>query len=172
MNYEKDKTCCFIGHRKINEADRLKTDLYSIIEDLIINKGISTFLFGSRSRFDDLCYKVVTHLKTAYPHISRVYVRAEYPYIDDNYKSYLLERYEDTYFPNQIKNSGKAVYIRRNFEMIKKSDYCICYYDKSYAPPRRRNSRRDLTDYQPKSGTEIAYLYASEKCKCIINIYK
>ena len=43
-------------------------------------------------------------------------------------------------------------------------------YDENYAPPRRRNSRRDLTDYQPKSGTRLAYDYAVKKGKEIINV--
>ena len=47
--YDKNKTCCFIGHRKINEADRLKNDLKSAIIDLIENKGVCYFLFGSKS---------------------------------------------------------------------------------------------------------------------------
>ena len=54
--------------------------------------------------------------------------------------------------------------------MINQSDVCVVYYDENYAPPRRRNSRRDLADYQPKSGTKIAYDYAVRKGKTIINV--
>ena len=36
----KDKTCCFFGHRKIEETPELKTALVDVIEDLIINKDI------------------------------------------------------------------------------------------------------------------------------------
>ena len=46
--------------------------------------------------------------------------------------------------------------------MINKSDYCIVYYDENYLPPRRKNSRRDITDYQPKSGTAVAYDYETK----------
>lgn len=35
---EKDKACCFFGHRKIEETPELKTALVDTIEDLIINK--------------------------------------------------------------------------------------------------------------------------------------
>ena len=169
--YDKNKTCCFIGHRKINETDRLKSDVKSAIIDLIINKGVCIFLFGSKSAFNDLCHETVSELKEVYPHIGRIYVRAEYPYINDDYRSYLLEKYEDTYYPEHIENSGRAAYVERNYEMIQNSDYCICYYDENYAPPRRRNSRRDLFDYQPKSGTKIAYEYAVKKCRQVINIF-
>jgi hypothetical protein len=41
----------------------------------------------------------------------------------------------------------------------------VVYYDENYAPPRRRNSRRNLLDYKPKSGTKVAYDYAVKKKK-------
>ena len=170
--YEKNKTCCFIGHRKIHKTHRLIDDLHTTILDLIVNKGVCIFLFGSRSEFDDLGLEVVSELKKEYPHIRRVYVRAEYPYIDDDYKAYLLESYEDTYYPKHIENSGKSAYVERNIEMINNSDYCIFYYDATYKPQRIRKSSRDLTDYQPKSGTRIAYKYALEENKSVLNMYK
>ena len=163
-------TCCFFGHRKITETDELKSKLYNEIETLITYKKVHTFLFGSKSQFDDLCYKIVTELKEKYPHIKRIYVRAESPYIDDSYKNYLLESYEDTYYPSKMIDAGKAAYVERNYEMINNSRYCICYYDENYMPPRRKNSRRDLTDYQPKSGTRIAFDYARKEELNIINL--
>ena len=78
----KDKTCCFFGHRKIEETPELKTALVDVIEDLIINKDIDTFLFGSKSQFDDLCYDAVSELKNEHPEIKRIYVRAENEYRD------------------------------------------------------------------------------------------
>ena len=165
---EEKKTCCFFGHRKISETNKLKEKLYKIIEDLIIYKYVDTFLFGSKSNFDKLCLAVVTELKYKYPHIKRVYVRAEFQYIDDDYKAYLLQSYDDTYYPERISGSGRAAYVERNQIMIDRSNICIVYYKDDYSPPRRKNSRRDLTDYQPKSGTRIAYEYAQKKNKVVI----
>ena len=65
----KDKTCCFFGHRKIEETPELKTALVDTIEDLIINKGIDTFLLGSKSQFNTLCKNTLKEIKTKYPHI-------------------------------------------------------------------------------------------------------
>jgi len=165
---EEKKTCCFFGHRKISETNKLKEKLYKIIEDLIIYKYVDTFLFGSKSNFDKLCLAVVTELKYKYPHIKRVYVRAEFQYINDDYKAYLLQSYDDTYYPERISGSGRAAYVERNQIMIDRSNICIVYYKDDYSPPRRKNSRRDLTDYQPKSGTRIAYEYAQKKNKVVI----
>ena len=164
-----DKACCFFGHRKINETPELIERITKEIEFLITENEVSVFYFGSKSRFDDLCHKVTTELKEKYPHIKRVYVRSAFQLIPDWYENSLLEHYEDTYFPEHIENAGKASYVERNQEMINKSDFCVVYYDENYAPPRR-NSRRDLTDYQPKSGTRLAYDYAVKKGKEIINV--
>lgn len=166
----KQHSCCFLGHRTIEETPELIARLTSKVEALITEKAVNTFYFGSRSAFDSLCLKVVTGLKEIYPHIKRVYVRSAYPDISVSYKNYLLEHYEDTYFLEKMRGAGKASYVERNQEMIRKSDFCVFYYDENYAPPRRKNSRRDLSDYQPKSGTGIAYQYAIKKRKEIINV--
>lgn len=170
LDMDKEKTCCFFGHRKIDETQELKNNLCEIIENLIVNEKVETFLFGSKSQFDELCHKIVTELKEKYPHIKRIYVRSAYQYIPDWYEKSLLENNEDTYFPEHMEKAGKASYVERNQEMINKSDFCIVYYDENYLPPRRKNSRRDLCDYQPKSGTAVAYDYAVKKNKEIINL--
>ncbi len=150
------KTCCFIGHRNIEISDNLELRLEQIIEDLITNIGIEIFLFGSKSQFNDLCYEAVNKLKKKYPFIKRVYVRAEYEIIGDDYKKYLLGKYDSTYFPKSAVGAGKAVYIKRNFEMIDKSYYCVFYHDENC---------------QKRSGTKIAFEYALKKdCKHIKNV--
>lgn len=171
MDESKAYTCCFFGHRKI-EITTLTEALFRTIENLIVTKNADTFLFGSKSDFNDLCYKIVTALKDIYPHIKRVYVRAEFPYINDGYKNYLLQSYEDSYFPPQMINAGKASYVERNREMIDNSAFCVIYYDECYAPPQRKRSKTSFTNYQPKSGTKLAYEYAVKKGIEIINIRK
>ncbi len=153
-----ENTCCFFGHRTINETEELKSKLYEIIEKLIVEENVDTFLFGSKSRFNSLCVELVTKIKEKYPHIKRIYVRAEYPDINDQYTNYLLESYEYTYYPEHIIGSGRAAYIKRNYEMINKSHYCIVYYDEHNAPTTH------------KSGTKIALDYAIKRCKNIIRV--
>lgn len=169
MKSDKIHTCCFFGHRKIEVTDELIRRLEEIVEDLIINEKVNTFLFGGKSQFDNLCLTIVTELKKKYPHIKRIYVRAEFPYIDEDYTAYLLKSYDHTYYPKQLINAGKAVYVERNYEMIDNSNYCVIYYDENYIPPRRKSIRRDLFDYQPKSGTKLAYDYAVKKGLKIVN---
>lgn len=160
MTENKMYTCCFFGHRTVRITEELKNNLRCCIEELIVHRNITDFLFGSRSKFDELCYEITSELKRKYPHIKRIYVRAEYQYIKEDYRDYLLSYYEDTYFPAGISCAGKAVYIERNYEMINKSSYCVCYYDKNYISTKRH-----------KSGTKIAYDYAIRKGVQIMNVY-
>ncbi len=154
----KTNICCFIGHRTINETEELKLMLVEIIEKLIVREKIDTFLFGSKSRFNDLCLELVTEMKEKYPHIKRIYVRAEYPFINDDYEEYILKYYDDTYYPERIIDAGKAVYVKRNCEMINCSRICVFYYNEQNAPTAR------------KSGTKIAFNYAVKKRKHIIKL--
>lgn len=167
-----NKVCCFIGHRKISTKLELTNKLSETIELLITKRNIDTFLFGCNSEFDDLCYEIVSEIKEKYPNIKRIYVRAKYPYIDELYNNYLLEQFEDTYYPQSVINSGKASYVKRNQEMIDKSDICIFYYDENYELPQRKVSQNYVTSYKPNSGTKIAYSYAMKKNKEVINLTK
>ena len=167
----KEKTCCFIGHRKVSNMENLKDRVYETTENLILTDKVDTFLFGSKSEFNDLCLEIVTALKEKYPHIKRIYVRSAFPDISDRYEKYLLKQYEGTYFPKKVKGAGKASYVVRNKEMIDKSNFCIFYYDENYLPPRRRKNNSPPSDYQPKSGTAIAYEYALKNEIKIINVW-
>ena len=157
MNTQK-KTCCVFGHRKISEKDKLKEKLSDIFEKLIDSGDVDTFLLGSKSEFNELCRDVLAVKKEKHPHIQRVYVRGEYPYIDEDYENYLLERCEKTYFPKRAINAGRFSYIQRNYDMIDKSDICVIYFKKEYLP------------IVSKSGTETAYKYALRKKRTIINL--
>ena len=148
-------TCCFFGHREIIETEALKRKLINAIENLIVTKNVDTFLFGSKSRFNSLCLESVTELKDKYPHIKRIYIRAEFPIISDSYKDYLLKNYESTYYPEKLIDSGKAVYVERNYEMINQSHFCIVYYDKSLAPTKRKSGTKTALDYAIKHQKEI-----------------
>lgn len=160
-------TCCFLGHRKISNSDNLESALKTIIENLITKEQIDTFLFGSKSQFNNLCYTIVCELKEKYPHIKLVYVRAEYPYINNDYEEYLLSRYDETFFPDSLFGTGSAIYVKRNYEMIDRSSFCIVYYDETYVPAKSSHKQSAST----KSGTKIAYEYALKKGRKIVNVY-
>ena len=162
----------FIGHRKIQNSELLTEQIKQTVLNLIDEKQVDTFLFGSRSAFDDLCLETVTEIKKERPFIQRIYVRATYPYIDKNYENYLLTAYDATYIPDNVVNAGKAAYVERNFHIIDKADLCIFYYDKNYKPPLKPAARGRVFGEQPQSGTKIAYEYAVKKQKEIVNLFR
>jgi len=162
---------CFIGHRSIEKSQKLKCLLRKTVLELI-NKGVKRFLFGSMSEFDNLSWEIVTELKRTYPDIERVYVRSSYQYIDKSYEEYLLNSYEETYFPLKIEKAGKYSYVERNYEMIDNSTYCVFYYNENYMPTLNCQIKKNMSISQKRnSGTKIAYNYAVKKKKKIINLY-
>ena len=150
-----ENTCCFFGHRNIIETEELKAQLTETVEKLITEEKVDTFLFGSGSSFNSLCLDLVTQIKEKYPHVKRIYVRAEFPYITDQYLAYLLKSCDDTYYPEKILGAGRAAYVERNYEMINKSKYCIVYYDEQCAPSTRRSGTKIALDYAVKKDRKI-----------------
>ncbi len=153
-----NKTCCFFGHREITETEGLRHQVYLLTEKLILQNGVDTFIFGSKSRFNSLCYEQVSKLKRKYPFIKRIYARAEFLQIDETYKKYLLEHYEDTYCPPKVMGAGKAAYIERNRDMINKSRFCIVYFEENYAPKKRKSGTKAALEYAIRQNKKIFLL--------------
>lgn len=182
------KSCCFIGHRTITITDELYNRLSSIIEGLICTDHVTCFLFGSRSQFNDLCFDIVTALKNKYPQIKRIAynTRSECAILDENrlaneaiLSKYLridthIQGFEESITSDAMYVSGKASYIERNQIMIDASDYCIFYYDSNYAPQLKRISNKGITGVwtSGNSGTKLAYKYAMQKHKVVINVFQ
>ena len=161
----------FIGHRKIAANYSLYSKVRDLIFWLVDYKNANTFLFGSKSHFNDLCLQVATEVKKIRPNVKLIYVRAEYPHINEDYKKYLLNFYDDTFLPDKILNAGRAAYIERNCYMIDRADTCIFYFDKTYYPSCVQISNNHFGYSNTKvSGTKLAYDYALSKKKTIINV--
>lgn len=152
---KRETTCCFIGHRQIAETEKLRAALKTTIESLIVNEKVDTFLCGSKSRFNDLCLELVTEIKKSHPHVKRVYVRAEYPIISEEYEKYLLKCYEETYFPQKLAGAGRSVYVQRNIEMIKESGFCIVYLLEGERYATRKSGTKIAAEYASRQGCRI-----------------
>lgn len=148
-----------IGHRKINKTQDLVNKLTETIVNLIVNEGADTFLFGSKSEFNNLCYEVVTELRYTYPHIKRVFIRAEYQNISDDYLNNLLTFYEDTFYPKNVEEAGALAYVVRNEYLVLMCDILLAYYN----PNCKYRNRQ--------SGTKMAVEFAGINKKRIINVF-
>ena len=70
---------------------------------------------------------------------------------------------------NFLRNLKKS---KKHKKRTRLSDYCIFYYDENYQPEVRKYSKRSIGYYQPKSGTALAYNFAKQRKKTLINIFK
>lgn len=156
----KNQTIAFIGHRDLTVTKRLVIDLDLILEEKIMLENAKYFLFGSKSKFNDLCYNRVSKYKRAVPGLVREYIRADYEFLSEKYADFLNERYERTEYPSALKNSSENRYIKRNKIMIDRCDILITYYDANYVSARGY-----------RSGTAIAVEYAKRKRKKVINLF-
>lgn len=172
---EKHKTCSFFGHRKLETTITLKQKIRICIEEMITKYNVQTFVFGSKSKFNDLCHLIVSELKEKYPNIKRIFytckserctLEIEREKLEKLYSRLLNQEicllgFEKEFEHKTKHEAGRASYIERNQAMINDSDYCVFYYDKNYVPSTNTNS-----------GTKIAYEYAVRKKKKVINLCK
>ena len=121
---EKNKTCCFFGHREVMHNIRPK--LTAIIEKLITEDGVTEFYLGNQGQFDSMVRSVLKELKVKYPHIRYTVVLAYMP--DEHIK----EVYgEDTLYPDGLETVPRRFAIsKRNDWMIQHSGYAVCYVHK------------------------------------------
>ncbi len=173
------QSCCFIGHRKIQDKERVFLCVKKVIETLIVENGVRVFNFGSKSEFDDLCHLAVTELQKEYSYIIRINYNRKSEYVvrkeeksqlEESWSSLLkkditLKDFDDSKISDRVRNAGKASYVERNREMIDDSIYCVFFYNDEYKP--QTNPHYSSSG---KSGTKLAYNYAVRKNKNIINV--
>lgn len=131
-------SCCFTGHRKIENREKLQKDLLTVLETLIKN-GATDFYAGGAIGFDTLAADAVLRLREKYPHIRLHLVlpcsrdeqtkywtpaqRAEYDRIFSLADT--VEYTAGAYSPDCMK--------KRNARLTELADCCVCCYDKRKA---------------------------------------
>ena len=167
------KSCSFFGHRDTPQTEELKQKIRETVERLIVEEGIDTFLFGSRSKFDELCHMVVTELKEKYPHIRRIAYLCKHEagclvgagtslkqkIKDFTGRDEYVAEYEEIKKSDRVNSAGRACYVERNQWIINDSEFAIMHYENSKSMNRH-------------SGTFLIYGYAQQKGKILINVYE
>lgn len=164
------ETCSFFGHRDTRQTEELKEKIRETVERLIVEKGVDTFLFGSRSKFDELCHIVVTELKEKYPYIRRIAYLCKHETaclagagaetrrtikLVTGRDVYVGE-YEEIKKSDRVNSAGLVAYVERNQEMISDSNFVIIYFYKNE---------------KESNGTMLVYKYAKGKRKTLINVF-
>ena len=162
------KACSFFGHRDTEQTEELKQKVREIVVRLIIEEGVDTFLFGSRSNFDELCHIVVTELKEKYPHIQRIayLCRHESGCLAGEGKDeqrrikeltgrdVYVREFEDIKKSDRVNSAGRACYVERNYWMIEESHCLVLYCDEG--------------GKLKSSGTKLVWKYAKRKKSILI----
>ena len=149
-----NKSCCFFGHREINETDELRERVTAVIERLIKEDNVDTFLFGSKSRFDSLSLELVTELKQKYPHICYSVALA---YMPGKGQKYELYSQTETFLPEGIENVPRRFAISyRNKWMVKESDIVVCYITHLWG------GAAQFAEYAQRQGKEVINLAGSD----------
>ena len=160
------KACSLFGHRDTEQTEELKVKVRDVVERLIVEEGVDTFLFGSRSKFDELCHIVVTELKEKYSHIQRIaYLckhesgclagegKGEQRRIKElTGRDVYVREFEDIKKSDRVNSAGRAAYVERNYWMIDESDFAVFYLS---------------LNYTSNSGTIVADEYARKKRRII-----
>ena len=141
------KSCSFFGHRDTEQTEELKQKVRETVERLIVEEDVDTFLFGSRSKFDELCHIVVAELKEKYPHIQRIAYLCKHEsgcLVGEGAKmkqqikqltgrDVYVPEYEDIKKSDRVNSAGRAAYVERNYWMIDESNYAIIHINKNYS---------------------------------------
>ena len=179
------KTCCFIDSGIVYINRRKETQIYDVLESIVVNDGVGTFIFGGRTTFADMCLDIVTALKNKYPHITRV------RYICGNEAAVLqskYDRYKGIYMPFEGMSvyqaivdkeyrvtpksvGGPDVYAERDMAMVDNSDICVFYYSDERHMVSQYN-RHEIAFCIEDVNCKNIYNHARQKHKKIINLYK
>ena len=168
------KACSFFGHRDTLQTDELKQKVRETVERLIVKEGVDTFLFGSRSKFDELCHIVVTELKEKYPQIQRIAYLCKHETAclvgtgmeerrrikELTGRDVYVREVEEIKKPDRVNSAGRAAYVERNQDMINASNYCVFFYCPYKSKVRSKKLTQGVCKHQTISGTALAFLYA------------
>lgn len=150
----KSKTCCFTGHRKMNDADILK--IIGILEDEIvklIKDGYQYFGSGGAIGFDTIAAETILKLKNNYPHIKLILV------LPCERQTRFWNSRDKMRYDTIKSRSDKVVYIsreynpecmyKRNRHLVDYSSMCICYLKES------KGGTAYTVHYARKNGLQI-----------------
>ena len=148
------ESCSVFGHREIEITNELIGKVRTTF-DKLINDGCKYFYFGGFGEFDNICHKIISELKSKYPHIKRIFCLSDVRHLRISRRPRWLKDndYEDfVYWDLDFDWWYQRIYYR-NCATIDHSDIVVFYVEE------RENS-----------GAYKAYKYAQKNKKKIINL--
>ena len=117
------KSCFFIGHRETSEA--IYPALYAVVEQHILEYGVTEFIVGHYGGFDRLAASAVKEAKRFYPEVKLTLLLSYHP----------AERpiptpdgFDGTFYPPGMESvPRKIAIVRANRYVVDHVDYLIAY---------------------------------------------
>ena len=126
-----DMVISFFGHADFCEQKDYYNELFDLVLSLCKNQDSVELFFGGYGNFDSFCYSVCAEIKKTKKNVTLCYVT---PYLGSylEKRGYLQTKYDQVVYP-EIENAPKRLaIIKRNEWMINKSDFVICYVNRSF----------------------------------------
>lgn len=121
-------TCCFFGHK--DAPSSIYARLEYVIEKLITENCVSSFLVGNQGHFDGMVLDVLRKTKQKHPHINYNVVLAYMPGEKEEWNPYI---YGETMLPEGIESIHPKYAISwRNKWMVNESDIVVAYITHSW----------------------------------------
>ena len=134
---DKQKTCCFTGHRQIaaKDYDRLYGEVKKLIEKLNSENDVTVFIAGGALGFDTLAAKAVLELKDVLDISLILYLPCESQ--THNWTKSAKEEYSDILrrcdgFRYISLGYTSGCMLKRNRAMVDSSAFCIAYKKRNY----------------------------------------
>ena len=164
-----EKTVCFTGHRVLSEsAKQLFSRLYTVLEKLVTEQGITDFYAGGAVGFDTIAAKCVLRLRDALKEGAEVRLHLVLPCCnEDQTKNWTPEqKYE---FRCILQRADSVEYTaqkhdpqcmgRRNAQLVEyATHYCVCYYDINH-----RSGTAQTVSLARQKGLQIINLFPAAK---------
>ena len=134
------KSCFFIGHRETSEA--IYPALYAVVEQHILEYGVTEFIVGHYGGFDRLAASAVKEAKRFYPEVKLTLLLSYHPAERPIPKP---DGFDSTHYPPGMENvPRKVAIVRANRYMVDHTDFLIAY---TWHPA---SNARDLLEYARK----------------------
>ena len=117
------KSCFFIGHRETSEA--IYPALYAVVEQHILEYGVTEFIVGHYGGFDRLAASAVKEAKRFYPEVRLILLL---PYHPAERPIPMIEGFDGTFYPPGMESvPRKVAIVRANRYVVDHVDYLIAY---------------------------------------------
>lgn len=146
-------TCCFFGHK--DTPSTIAPKLEMVLDDLIVNQGVESFIMGNQGYFDSMALSAVRKMKERYPQITYNVVLAYMPREKEEWSVY---KPEETMYPEGLESVHPRFAISsRNKWLVEESDIVVCYIAHDWGGAAQYVERAS------KKGKQVINLFAVAK---------